>query len=141
LAFAATFVPARRPIREARVESPQPTEDAPRAIRTDPHEQRAEARARRSITTCPDALLRVEHGQNTDSADRIRRLLARTFAMDVLSCPKCQVRMRLLAMVQDPANVACFLAETGEATEVLRRSGRAGLSRELRCHSVSAPAR
>jgi hypothetical protein len=49
-------------------------------------------------------------------------LLARTFAVDVLACPKCHGRMRLLAMVEDPANVARFLAAVGEATEVPRRS-------------------
>ena len=45
-------------------------------------------------------------------------LLARTFAVDVLACPKCHGRMRLLAMVENPANVARFLAAVGEATEV-----------------------
>jgi hypothetical protein len=49
-------------------------------------------------------------------------LLARTFAVDVLDCPKCHGRMRLLALVEDPANVARFLAAVGEATEVPRRS-------------------
>jgi serine/threonine protein kinase len=49
-------------------------------------------------------------------------LLARTFAVDVLACPKCHGRMRLLAMVEDPANVARSLAAVGEATEVPRRS-------------------
>ena len=49
-------------------------------------------------------------------------LLARTFAGAVLACPKCHGRMRLLAMVEDPANVARFLAAVGEATEVPRRS-------------------
>jgi hypothetical protein len=47
---------------------------------------------------------------------------ARTFAVDVLACPKCHGRMRLLALVQDPANVARFLAAMGEPTEVPRRS-------------------
>ena len=50
------------------------------------------------------------------------QLLARTFAVDVLACPKCHGRMRLLAMVEEPANVARFLAAMGEATEVPRRS-------------------
>ena len=36
--------------------------------------------------------------------------------------PKCHGRMRLLAMVEEPANVARFLAAMGEATEVPRRS-------------------
>jgi hypothetical protein len=49
-------------------------------------------------------------------------LLARTFAVDVLACPKCHGQMRLLAMVEDPANVARFLAAVGKATEVPRRS-------------------
>jgi hypothetical protein len=48
--------------------------------------------------------------------------LARTFAVDVLDCPKGHGRMRLLAMVEDPANVVRFLAAVGEATEVPRRS-------------------
>ena len=49
-------------------------------------------------------------------------LLARTFAVDVLACPKCHGRMRLLAMVEDPANVARYLAAVGEATQVPPRS-------------------
>jgi len=49
-------------------------------------------------------------------------LLARTFAVDVLACPKCHGRMRLLAMVEEPANVARFLAAMGEPTELPRRS-------------------
>ncbi len=36
------------------------------------------------------------------------QLLARTFAVDVFACPKCHGRMRLLAMVEDPANIARF---------------------------------
>jgi len=47
--------------------------------------------------------------------------LARTFAVDVLTCP-CQGRMRLLAMIQEPASIARYLAAVGEATEVPRRS-------------------
>jgi FHA domain len=52
----------------------------------------------------------------TLSDPRLRRpargstALACTFAVDLLACPKCQGRMRLLAMVEDPANVARFLA-------------------------------
>ena len=62
-------------------------------------------------------------------------LLARTFAVDVLACPKCHGRMRLLAMVEDPANVARYLAAVGEATELppaprgaAPRTGRAACS-------------
>ncbi len=49
-------------------------------------------------------------------------LLKRTFAVDVLECPRCQGRMRLLAMVTEPASIARYLAATGEATEVPQRS-------------------
>ena len=49
-------------------------------------------------------------------------LLARTFAVDVLACPRCHGRMRLLAMLEDPPNVARFLAAMGEPTEVPHRS-------------------
>jgi len=49
-------------------------------------------------------------------------LLARTFAVDVLVCPSCHGRMRLLAVIKEPANVARYLAGVGEATEEPRRS-------------------
>ena len=49
-------------------------------------------------------------------------LLARTFAVDVLTCARCHGRLRLLAVVTDLASVARYLAATGEATEVPRRS-------------------
>ena len=49
-------------------------------------------------------------------------LLARTFAVDVLTCPSCHGRMRLLAVIRDPAQVARYLAAVGEATELPRRS-------------------
>ena len=49
-------------------------------------------------------------------------LLARTFAVDVLACPRCQGRMKLLAMVKEPTSIARYLAAAGEPTEVPRRS-------------------
>lgn len=49
-------------------------------------------------------------------------LPARTFAVDVLICPSCQGRMRLLAVIKEPASIARYLAAVGEATEVPRRS-------------------
>jgi len=53
--------------------------------------------------------------------------LARTFAVDVLACPRGQGRMKRLALVKGPASIARHLAAAGEATEVPRRSpGRAG---------------
>jgi hypothetical protein len=49
-------------------------------------------------------------------------LLARSFAVDVLACPSCQGRMRLLAVIKEPASIARYLAAVGESTEVPRRS-------------------
>ena len=46
----------------------------------------------------------------------------RTFGVDVLECPRCQGRMRLLAMLTEPASIARHLAATGEAVDVPRRS-------------------
>ena len=49
-------------------------------------------------------------------------LLARTFAVDVLACPRCQGRMKLLALVKNPAIISRTLATVGEAAEVPRRT-------------------
>jgi hypothetical protein len=42
--------------------------------------------------------------------------------MDVLSCPTCQGRMKLLAPVKGPASITRYLATVGDATEAPRRS-------------------
>ena len=52
----------------------------------------------------------------------LAELLERTFAVDVLTCPSCQGRMRLLAVVRNPLSVARYLAAVGELTEVPGRS-------------------
>jgi len=44
------------------------------------------------------------------------------FAVDLLPCPRCQGRLKLLAMVKEPASIARHLAAEGEPTEVPRRS-------------------
>lgn len=44
-------------------------------------------------------------------------LLKRTFGIDVETCARCGGRMRLLALITDPPNVARFLRHLGEATE------------------------
>ncbi len=49
-------------------------------------------------------------------------LLKRTFAVDVLVCPKCQGRMRMLALVKEPKSIARYLTGIGEPTEVPPRS-------------------
>ena len=49
-------------------------------------------------------------------------LLARTFAVDVLQCPKCSGRMKLIAMVTDPKSVRAYLRGIGESCDVPERS-------------------
>jgi hypothetical protein len=44
-------------------------------------------------------------------------LLRRTFGFDVLACPRCDGRMRLLAMVTEPKSVAGYLRGLGEPTD------------------------
>ncbi len=45
------------------------------------------------------------------------QLMARTFAIDVEKCPKCEGRMKLVALVQDPKTVARLLRHLGEPNE------------------------
>jgi hypothetical protein len=49
-------------------------------------------------------------------------LLKRTFGVDVLSCPTCHGRMKLVALVTDPKSVTRYLAGIGELAEVPGRS-------------------
>jgi hypothetical protein len=53
-------------------------------------------------------------------------LLKRTFDVDVLECTSCQGRMKLVAMVTDPASVRRYLAAQGELTDVPGRSRNRG---------------
>ena len=63
--------------------------------------------------------VRDAHGKPPDEPDRPTRpraryipwaqLLERTFALDVETCPSCQGRMKLVALVQEPKAVARFL--------------------------------
>ena len=39
----------------------------------------------------------------------------RVFALDVLACPRCGGRLRVIAIVQDPAVVRTLLAQGGRA--------------------------
>ena len=64
--------------------------------------------------------------QRPDAYRPWAELLARTFAVDVLVCPRCQGRMKLLAIVKDPASIARYLSTAGEATEVPRRAPKRG---------------
>lgn len=66
------------------------------------------------------------HSQNAGGYRPWAELLARTFAVDVLECPSCQGRMRLLAMITEPASIARALAAAGEPTEGPLRSPNRG---------------
>ena len=46
----------------------------------------------------------------------------RTFWFDVLECPKCQDRRRLIARVTERASIRRFLTGTGELVNVPERS-------------------
>jgi hypothetical protein len=59
------------------------------------------------------------------SANRAE-LLRRTFAIDVLECPTCKGRMKLVAMVTEPRNIVRFLSALGEPTDVPARSPNRG---------------
>ncbi|WP_436625290.1 transposase [Sorangium sp. So ce136] len=56
-------------------------------------------------------------GRSTNRAE----LLRRTLAIDVLECPACKGRMKLVAMVTEPRNIARFLSALGEPTDVPAR--------------------
>ena len=49
-------------------------------------------------------------------------LLKRTFDFDVLCCPSCGGRMKLLAMVNSSKSIARYLSAIGESTDVPRPS-------------------
>jgi hypothetical protein len=65
--------------------------------------------------------------------------LLRTLGMDAFECPKCQGRMRILALVREPDEVRRFLQAVGEATEPPERAPARGppywASRALRIRS------
>ncbi len=49
-------------------------------------------------------------------------LLRRTFSIDVLVCPNCAGRMKLVAFVTAPQSITRYLSARGEPTDVPRRS-------------------
>jgi hypothetical protein len=85
-----------------------------------------------------DAELSAKH------ASRYRawaELLKRTFDIDVLECPKCHGRMKLLAMITDGKSVERYLTKLGEPTDAPARSPSRGppywKSRVLRLKSYA----
>ena len=62
-------------------------------------------------------------------SDRYRdwaELLARTFAVDVLTCPRGEGQMKLLALVKDSQSIARYLTAVGEPTKLPPRSLKRG---------------
>jgi len=43
-------------------------------------------------------------------------LLKRVWDLDALDCPRCHARMTAVAVIEDPAEIARYLAHTGQAT-------------------------
>ncbi|XYH93803.1 transposase [Sorangium sp. So ce1128] len=74
-------------------------------------------------------------GRSTDRAE----LLRRTFATDVLECPTCKGRMKRVAMVTEPRNMARFLSALGEPTDVPARSPSADAAAAVLEEHRSAP--
>lgn len=84
-------------------------------------------RARIKPQTQPSALLAVppEHDPLPPRGSAYRawaELLKTTFEIDVLQCPNCLGRMKLIALVIDLQSAARYLAKIGERTEVPGRS-------------------
>ena len=50
----------------------------------------------------------------------------RTFALDVLCCPRCSGRLRLVALMTEPKEIARYLRALGEPTDPPARSAARG---------------
>jgi uncharacterized protein YbaR (Trm112 family) len=48
--------------------------------------------------------------------------MMRTFAVDVLCCPRCSGRLRLVALMTEPKEIGRYLRALGEPTEAPERS-------------------
>jgi hypothetical protein len=85
----------------------------------------------RIAPACHDAVGTTDHEYEQEPKRRggyrpWAELLKRTFEIDVLSCPTCQGRMKLLAMVTDPNSIRRYLARVGEPTDLPARSSSRG---------------
>ena len=65
---------------------------------------------------------KCSHGRGRGTYWPWADLLKRTFAVDILSCPRCGGRLRLVAVVTEPVNVERYLAGVGEASEAPSRA-------------------
>jgi hypothetical protein len=91
---------------------------------------RAEVVPRRPSVDDGDAGVKdsaTEQVRQADPAETARRqargqcwasLMARTFGLDVLACPRCGGRLRLIALIEEAAVIDRILRHLGVATEV-----------------------
>ena len=80
---------------------------------------------RAAFATISDAHhARIADGDLLARAPRLEwsKLLRRTYAIDVLVCPRCQHRTRIIATLQDPTEAALFLAAIDQES-ISRPSG------------------
>jgi hypothetical protein len=72
-----------------------------------------------------------DDGDDADDDERVKKgsrywpwaaLMARTFKVDVEKCPRCEGRMKLVALVQEKKSVERFLRRLGEPTDVPERA-------------------
>ena len=96
------------------------TTDAPTAgVRVDPREARATEPA-------PDPACERERRPPREEARRFADLMRRTFGLDVLACPRCGGRFRLVALIEEAAVIERILRHLHLPTEVpAPRPGRA----------------
>ena len=89
----------------------------------------AASRVRSRIAAVPmapaDAVER-EPGSRRGSYWPWALLMRRTFALDVLQCPKCRGRMKLLSLVLDERSLFRYLKKLGEPTELPARAAARG---------------
>ena len=86
----------------------------------------AGARWRRHVVPSPTHRRGTKHGDKpapVQSPVKWAELLKRVWGIDALACPKCNARMTAMAVVEDPGEVARYLAHTGEATLYPRMRG------------------
>src|SRR5450756_1690834 len=88
------------------------TTDAPTAgVRVDPREARATEPA-------PDPACERERRPPREEARRFADLMRRTFGLDVLACPRCGGRFRLIALIEEAAVIERILRHLHLPTEV-----------------------
>jgi len=77
---------------------------------------------RKAPAEVPDATEEAKAPKRAGTYRPWAELLKRTFGVDVLQCPKCKGRMKLVAMVTDAKSVTRYLAGIGELADVPGRS-------------------